>query len=208
MIRLSIFFSCHDNCGCSSGCNPCGGNVQRIYVNSLTGITGPTGATGATGPAGPTGPTGVTGATGVTGPTGPTGITGPTGVTGPTGPTGATGLTGLTGVTGPTGLAASVVVGTTDTGEPGTAALVTNSGTETNAVLDFVIPRGATGSTGPAGVTGATGPAGATGATGPEGAITPAAAVPDVEELTPEEVGTTLNQLLASLRAAGLLQQN
>ena len=99
--------------------------------------------------------------------------------------------------------------------------------------MDFVIPRGATGSTGPAGVTGATGvtgptgatgitgptgptgvtgatgPTGATGATGPEGAITPAAAVPDVEDTpTPEEVGTTLNQLLASLRAAGLLQQN
>ena len=99
--------------------------------------------------------------------------------------------------------------------------------------MDFVIPRGATGSTGPTGVTGATGvtgptgatgitgpmgptgvtgatgPTGATGATGPEGAITPAAAVPDVEDTpTPEEVGATLNQLLASLRAAGLLQQN
>ncbi len=37
--------------------------------------------------------------------------------------------------------------------------------------------------------------------------MTPAAAVPDVEGTpTPEEVGDTLNQLLASLRAAGLLE--
>lgn len=65
-----------------------------------------------------------------------------------------------------------MVVGTTDTGEPGTAAIVTNSGTAENVVLDFVIPRGAdgiTGPTGPAGSTGATGAAGATGPTGPTG---------------------------------------
>ncbi len=35
------------------------------------------------------------------------------------------------------------------TGEPGTEAAVTNSGTEQNAVLNFAIPRGATGSTQP-----------------------------------------------------------
>ncbi|MDE7329763.1 MAG: collagen-like protein [Clostridia bacterium] len=100
-------------------------------------------------------------------------MTGATGVTGPTGVTGATGATGVTGVTGPTGISASVVVGTTDTGEPGTAAIVTNSGTATNVVLNFVIPRGATGVTGADGVIGATGPTGATGvagATGPTGA--------------------------------------
>ncbi len=53
-------------------------------------------------------------------------------------------------------------MGTTDTGEPGTAAIVSNSGTPQNAVLNFVIPRGATGVTGPAGAAGATGPTGIT----------------------------------------------
>ena len=116
---------------------------------SATGPTGPTGATG-TGVTGPTGPTGPTGATG-TGVTGPTGPTGPTGATGPTGPTGATGRTGPTGPTGPTGdegvqgTAATVRVGTVTTAEPGTEAKVTNSGTEQDAVFDFVIPRGETG---------------------------------------------------------------
>lgn len=75
---------------------------------------------------------------------------------------------GTAGATGPTGAAATVVIGTTDTGEPETPALVTNSGTPEAAVLNFVIPRGATGATGPAGAIGATG---ATGATGPAGAI-------------------------------------
>ncbi len=74
------------------------------------------------------------------------------------------------GATGPTGAAATVVVGTTDTGEPETPALVTNSGTPEAAVLNFVIPRGATGATGPAGAIGATGATGVTGPTGPAGA--------------------------------------
>lgn len=79
----------------------------------------------------------------------------------------------MAGANGATGATATIVVGTTDTGEPETPALVTNSGTPEAAVLNFVIPRGATGATGPAGAIGATGPAGAsvTGATGPTGAI-------------------------------------
>lgn len=44
--------------------------------------------------------------------------------------------------------APTVTVGTTVTGAPGTNAIVTNSGTAQNAVLNFVIPRGATGATG------------------------------------------------------------
>ena len=137
-----------------------------------TGPTGPTGATGdagaagavgATGPTGPTGPTGATGdagaagaagAPGPTGPTGPTGATGDagaagaTGPTGPTGPTGATGATGPTGPTGPTGAAATVAVGTVTTGDPGTDVQITNSGDGENAVFNFVIPRGDTGTLG------------------------------------------------------------
>lgn len=46
---------------------------------------------------------------------------------------------------GPTGAAATVTVGTVTTGEPGTDAIVTNSGTESAAVLDFTIPKGETG---------------------------------------------------------------
>ncbi len=95
---------------------------------------------------------------------------------GANGATGATGATGAAGATGPAGAAATIVVGTTDTGEPETPALVTNSGTPEAAVLNFVIPRGATGATGPAGAIGATGPAGAIGATGATGATGPAGA--------------------------------
>lgn len=49
---------------------------------------------------------------------------------------------------GPPGAAATVTVGTVTTGEPGTDAIVTNSGTESAAVLDFTIPKGETGPTG------------------------------------------------------------
>lgn len=67
----------------------------------------------------------------------------------PTGPTGATGPTGPTGPTGSEGTAASVQVGSVTTGDAGTEAAVVNSGTPQNAVLDFTIPKGATGSTAP-----------------------------------------------------------
>lgn len=46
------------------------------------------------------------------------------------------------------GKAATVNIGTVTTGEAGSQASVTNSGTDTDAVLDFVIPRGADGSGG------------------------------------------------------------
>lgn len=42
-----------------------------------------------------------------------------------------------------TGGVQSVTVGTTTTGEAGTAASVGNSGTDEDVVLDFTIPRGA-----------------------------------------------------------------
>ena len=47
--------------------------------------------------------------------------------------------------TGATGEAATVKVGSTITGDPGTQAEVTNSGTDENVILDFVIPRGENG---------------------------------------------------------------
>lgn len=66
---------------------------------------------------------------------------------GPTGPTGATGEAGL----------GSVSIGTTSTGAAGTNATVTNTGTAQDAILNFTIPRGATGATGPQGEAGVAG---------------------------------------------------
>lgn len=125
-----------------------------------TGATGATGAAGPTGPAGPTGATGATGAAGAAGPQGPQGAQGATGATGPqgiqgeqgvqgeTGPAGATGATGPAGPTGPTGAAgaaATITIGSVNTGSAGSNVIVTNSGTNTAAILNFTIPVGATG---------------------------------------------------------------
>lgn len=90
------------------------------------------------------------------------------------------GATGATGATGPQGAAATIAVGTVTTGAPGSAVVVTNSGTPGAAVFDFTIPAGATGAAGEAGATGPQGPqgpAGATGATGPQGPAGPAVAL-------------------------------
>lgn len=70
----------------------------------------------------------------------PRGATGATGAQGPQGPQ------GPQGEKGDDGAAATVTVGTTATTSPGTSATVTNSGTTSAAVLNFGIPRGATGS--------------------------------------------------------------
>jgi len=101
-----------------------------------TGLTGDVGATGPTGPTGPTGLTGDVGATGPTGPTGPTGLTGDVGATGPTGPTGPTGAAAET----PT-----LTIGTVTTGDPGTEATASITGTSPNFVLNLTIPQGPTG---------------------------------------------------------------
>jgi hypothetical protein len=67
---------------------------------------------------------------------------GPPGPQGPQGPQGAQGPQGPSGAQGSQGDAATLSIGTVTTGEPGTAAAVTNSGTTSAAVLDIVIPRG------------------------------------------------------------------
>ena len=79
---------------------------------------------------------------------------------GPKGDKGDTGAPGPAGADGQDGQAATIQVGATTTGEPGTNATVTNSGTSSAAVFDFVVPRGAQG---PAGADGAQGPAGPAG---------------------------------------------
>jgi hypothetical protein len=89
------------------------------------------------GPQGPQGPQGVRGAAGTTG---ATGATGPAGADGAQGPRGSDGDPGPAGADGDS---ATVQVGTTATGNPGTDATVINSGTVQNAVLNFTIPRGA-----------------------------------------------------------------
>lgn len=55
------------------------------------------------------------------------------------------GETGATGATGAAGAAATVEVGSVTSTAYGNPAQVTNSGTDTAAVLDFVIPQGAPG---------------------------------------------------------------
>lgn len=65
---------------------------------------------------------------------------------------------------------------------------------------------GPTGPTGATGATGATGPTGPTGATGPTGTVTPAEAVADLAaDASLPTVITSFNELLGSLREAGLL---
>lgn len=58
------------------------------------------------------------------------------------------------GSSGEAGTAATIEVGTVTTGEAGSSASVTNVGTTSAAVFDFVIPRGDTGPQGPQGETG------------------------------------------------------
>lgn len=80
---------------------------------------------------------------------------------------------GDTGDAGNDGDAATIAVGSTTTGAEGTDADVTNSGTTSAAILDFVIPRGAKGDIGVKGDTGddstVVGPTGPGGPEGPQG---------------------------------------
>ena len=142
----------------------------------------------------------------------------------------------IPGPQGPEGQAATITVGSTITGAPGTPAVVSNSGTTSNAVLNFIIPEGQPGATGPQGPAGTNGTAATvtvgtttTGAPGtqasvtnvgtqsaailnfviPEGqpgTITPGAAVPLLEATaTLDDVITTVNNLITSLTNAGFL---
>lgn len=64
------------------------------------------------------------------------------------GDTGAQGETGATGATGSPGAAATITIGSVVTGSPNDPASVTNSGTSSAAIFDFVIPKGEKGDTG------------------------------------------------------------
>ena len=148
---------------------------QRAYfkLKQTGGPKGEKGDTGAQGPQGATGPQGASASVVVnsttTLPAGsdatvenigtpqnvklnfgiPTGPQGPQGEQGPQGAQGPQGLKGDTGAKGADGAAAKVTVGNTNTGAAGTNAIVENTGSETYAVLNFTIPRGDKGETGP-----------------------------------------------------------
>jgi hypothetical protein len=125
-------------------------------------------------------------------------IQGPEGPQGPIGPDGGNGTPGINGTDGKgwtagsyssvngivtftsddglgftttdlRGDAATIAVGATSTGLPGTDANVTNQGTSSAAVFNFVIPGGQTGSEGPEGPEGPQGDPGGIGPEGPEG---------------------------------------
>ena len=106
------------------------------------------------------------------------------------------GAGGRAGPAGPAGQAATIRVGSVTSGD---APAVTNSGTETEAVLDFVLQQG------PAG---AKGDPGEQGPQGPAGPSKQGVAVPDVSGSEAADAIATINALLASLRDAGLIANN
>ena len=162
----------------------------------LTGPQGIQGEKGDKGDTGPQGPQGIQGATGETGPQGAKGDKGDAftyvdfteeqlaglkgakgdkgdkGDTGAIGEQGPQGLKGEAGAKGETGTAATITIGSVSAG---TAAKVTNSGTASAAVFDFVLPRGEQGERGLQGLQGVpgekgeTGPQGDVGPQGPQG---------------------------------------
>ena len=142
------------------------------WVNNgpLQGAQGPQGPQGEPGPQGPAGADGAPGAKGDIGPEGPRGPQGDPGPQGPKGDTGDPGADGAQGPQGPAGTAATIQVGTVTASDPGSTPTVTNSGTTSAAVLDFVLPRG---EQGPAGADGAPGADGQDGAQGPQGPAGP-----------------------------------
>ena len=64
------------------------------------------------------------------------------------------GSTGPTGPTGPVGETPVITIGDFITGEPGSAASATITGTAPNFILNLTIPQGPSGPTGPTGPTG------------------------------------------------------
>jgi hypothetical protein len=103
---------------------------------------------------------------------------------------------GGAGPQGPAGQAATIQIGSVSSGD---APAVTNSGNETAAVLDFVLQQGPAGPQGPKGDSGIQGPQ------GPAGPSKQGVAVPDASGSEAADAITTINALLASLRAAGLI---
>ena len=132
---------------------------------------------GAKGDKGDTGAQGIQGVKGDKGDTGEQGLQGVKGDKGDTGERGPQGLQGATGATGAAGTAATIKVGTVSTGNAGSAVSVTNSGTSSEVILNFVIPKGDKGDQGQQGDIGLQGPPGPQGMKGATGAAGTAATI-------------------------------
>ena len=91
---------------------------------------------------------GIKGDPGEKGEQGQRGEQGAQGIQGPRGIQGEQGERGVQGAQGPAGNAATITIGSVTTSAPGTAATVTNSGTSSAAVLNFVLPKGKDGADG------------------------------------------------------------
>ena len=144
-----------EECWCRSGsCSPvphCPSPCPPGAVGPQ-GPQGPQGAVGEIGPQGPRGSRGENGEPGLQGPRGLQGIAGPQGARGVKGDHGPRGCDGQTGERGPrgqqgpagmngtNGISATVEIGTVEVGGCDEAS-VSNSGTTSAAVLDFVLPQ-------------------------------------------------------------------
>jgi hypothetical protein len=91
---------------------------------------------------------GIKGDPGEKGEPGQRGEQGAQGIQGPRGIQGEQGERGVQGAQGPAGNAATITIGNVTTSAPGTSASVTNRGTSSAVVLDFVLPKGKDGADG------------------------------------------------------------
>lgn len=91
---------------------------------------------------------GIKGDPGEKGEPGQRGEQGAQGIQGPRGIQGEQGERGVQGLQGPAGNAATITIGNVTTSAPGTSASVTNRGTSSAAVFDFVLPKGKDGADG------------------------------------------------------------
>lgn len=158
---VNVFIPSVDADGVMTWTNKAGlANPAPVNVKGERGEQGPQGLQGLPGAKGDKGDKGdafkytdftASQLTALKGPKGDTGNTGPQGERGPqgaTGPQGPKGDKGDAGAKGDTGAAASIKIGTVTTGAAGSNASVTNSGTASNVVLDFTLPRGEDGADG------------------------------------------------------------
>lgn len=106
-------------------------------------------------------------------------------IQGPTGPKGEIGPTGPKGENGPT----TIEVGITETLDADSEAMVTNTGTNKDVILNFKIPKGKTGDIGPTGPKGDTGPRGLPGEIGISEVIT----IDGTETIEPDEEAEVLD---------------
>ena len=196
------------------------GNIQGPKGDK--GDTGPQGLRGIQGEKGATGERGATGPQGAKGEKGdaftyadftqeqlaalkgPKGDKGDAGAKGERGEQGPQGLRGLPGAKGDTGDAATIKVGTVSTGSAGSAVSITNSGTASEVILNFVIPKGDKGDQGQQGEQGLQGIQGPQGKQGIQGAAGTAATI-KVGTVTTGAAGTAAKVVNSGTTSAAVL---